>query len=116
MFLPFLFPPLRLPFIDYYLDVTSLPVKGQARSGDRCFIIIYTDSKKEKETAFSFFWRSGVVAHVTVLGRVGRCAVRERNNGGKTCYTVNNKNIKRAGNPKGREVTSKRRVLQKKPR
>jgi hypothetical protein len=38
-------------------------------------------------------------------GRVRRM-YDERNNAGNTCYKVNNKNIKRTGNPK-RRVTSK---------
>jgi hypothetical protein len=48
------------------------------------------------------------IAHVTVLeGRRGvRRMYDQRNNAGNTCYKVNNKNIKRTGNPK-RRVTSK---------
>jgi hypothetical protein len=82
----FLFSALPLPFIDFTADVTLVPGSNH-----------------------SFFWWR--VAHLTVLGgEVTRrmCgAVNESNNDGDTCYTINNKNIKRAGNPKGRRVTSK---------
>jgi len=33
---------------------------------------------------------------------IWKCAVMEGNNGGDTCYRVNNKNIKRTADPEGR--------------
>jgi hypothetical protein len=58
-------------------------------------------AKARQKITFSFFFWCESVAHITALDGRG-CAMRKGTAGDDTCYRVNNKNIKRATNPKRR--------------